>query len=266
MLSNHGILFWVTMNQLPNFLIIGFPKSGTHALLRNMGEHPEIYTYPHEVRFFGKKDAPLEEYKQYFKTKKQFRGEKSPLYVANADVMQRIAQTLPDVRILICVRHPIHMLHSFYNFRIWEYEDGYPSGFDPREFPFERIVTENLTVKNLCIDLGKYMNYISTNVLPFFDRQRIHVVIQERMWNDMAGEMNRIYKFLGAESWEGAYKVINSKNHGEDRYPRIDYRNQAYRDAIVQLRTAYIDSNQALFDFLQDDIPEWRYYDLFYGS
>ena len=186
------------MTQLPNFLIVGFPKCGTHALLRNMGKHPEIYTHPHELHFFGGKNASIEKYKSFFSTEKPYRGGKSPLYIVKTAAMRQIARTLPDAKIIICVRHPVHMLHSFYNFRVWEYENGLPSGFDQGEVPFERIVLEDLDIKSMRVAYGRYMDYITCNVLPFFNRQNVCIVIQERMWVDMTREMNRVYEFLGA--------------------------------------------------------------------
>jgi hypothetical protein len=251
---------------LPNFLIVGFPKCGTHALLRNLGKHPEIFTHPHEVNFFRKQDVSLEEYSSLFESDRRYAGEKSPLYATDANAMRRIADTLPDARLIICVRHPIHMMHSFYNFRVWEYENGFAPGFDPEENPFERIILDGLTVNRMSVTQGQYMDHIVANVLPFFDRQDIHVVIQERMWRDMIGEMNRVYAFLGAKLWNGEYDVVNSINQGRDRYPRIDYASPQYPAAIDHLNALYRRTNQALFDFLQDDIPEWRHYDALYRT
>jgi len=252
------------MPHLPNFLIVGFPKCGTHALLRNLGRHPDVFTHPHEARFFGKPGRSLDEYRALFDTDKRLRGEQSPIYVAEPAAMQAIAETLPYAKLIVCIRHPIQMLHSFWNFRVWEFESGYPAGIDPAEWPFARIVLEDRMVSGLGIRRGRYADDLEGNLLSRFDRRNVCIVIQERMWASMRSEMNRVFTFLGVEPWDAAWDVINSQNHGRDCYARIDYESADYRRALARLVAEYREPNRALFELLGDDVSEWRRYDALY--
>jgi len=58
-------------------VIVGFPKCGTHALLLNLGEHPDVFAYPQEVSFFGRDRLTLDEYRRLFDSDRALAGEKT---------------------------------------------------------------------------------------------------------------------------------------------------------------------------------------------
>jgi hypothetical protein len=107
---------------LPTFIIIGAQKSATRWLRQNLGRHPEIFTAPHEVKYFNhpKRVAALgpDWYRRQFAgwVGERFTGEATPGYMMlghnPADVAGRIRATVPDVRLFALLRNPVDRAHS----------------------------------------------------------------------------------------------------------------------------------------------------------
>lgn len=132
---------------MPNFLIIGSPKSATTSLYEYLNQHPEIYMSPNkEPHFFafegkqpdfvgpGDVDAwinrssivTLSEYQQQFdsvSTEKAI-GEASTMYLYIPETPTRIKSYLPNVKMIAILRHPVdraysHFLHLRREGREW---------------------------------------------------------------------------------------------------------------------------------------------------
>ncbi|MFC1665201.1 sulfotransferase [Pseudomonadota bacterium] len=251
---------------LPNLLILGFPKCGTHALLHNLAHHPHIHTHPNELSFFGNKNKSLEEYMALFQSDKKYNGEKTPYYVLRKDAMQQISELIPNAKLFICIRHPIQTVHSFYNFRIFEYKNGFPHGFNPEEYSFEDIVLDDLDAKQFNIYQCCYIDHIRKNVLRYFPIEQIYFVIQERMMNFMTREMNKIYNHLNLPPYETNFEIKIKLHNDQFQYGSIDYSSPRYHRALEKLSALYKPYNKELFDFLGTDIVEWEFFDKMYNK
>jgi Sulfotransferase domain len=107
---------------LPTFLIIGAQKSATRWLRVNLGSHPEIFTAPGELGFFHLprryRELGVDWYRSRFDgwSGEPIVGEATPGYMMPwnhpHEVAARIAETLPDVRLLALLRNPIDRAHS----------------------------------------------------------------------------------------------------------------------------------------------------------
>ncbi len=115
--------------RVPDFLIVGHPKSGTTALHQMLERHPQVYMPMKEPRFFaqelrsrlsrlGPRRAPerLEDYLRLFAgaTPGQLAGEASPSYLRSHEAAARIAAVAPDARIVTIFREPASFLRSFH--------------------------------------------------------------------------------------------------------------------------------------------------------
>jgi len=251
---------------LPNVLILGFPKCGTHALLHNLGTHPDIHFSPDEFDYFGNPRKSLEEYTSLFRADSLFNLEKSPYYVLNEQAVRHIAEMRRDAKLIVCLRHPVQFAHSFYNFRVLEHEAGYQPAFDPIRFSFENIVLEDLDVTGFNIEQGCYFKHIETNLLPHFSRQQVYFVIQERMHSKMQSEMKNVFEYLDLDSQNLSFGEKLRQHDAGFRYPRIAYDTDRYRVALEKLISLYAPWNEKLYDFLGTDIPEWKPFDDMYRS
>jgi hypothetical protein len=145
---------------LPNLIIVGFPKCGTHALLHNLDLHPEIHTHPDEVSFFGRSDGRGDDFVRLFDSDYRYNGQKNPLYVLHPKAMAHMAELVPDARLIVCLRHPIQFIHSYYNFRVWEFEHGFAAGVDPGQCSFDELALEEREIKWMSIHQGCYIRHI----------------------------------------------------------------------------------------------------------
>jgi hypothetical protein len=116
------------VSKLPDFFIVGHPKSGTTALYEMLRSHPDIYMPDlKETLFFARELHPglrpqdpqpdtLEEYLQLFAPARpdQRAGEASPSYLRSREAAARIAAVQPDARIIAILREPASFLRSMH--------------------------------------------------------------------------------------------------------------------------------------------------------
>jgi hypothetical protein len=117
--------------RVPDFFVVGNPKSGTTALYKMLREHPQIFMPDFkEPRFFAsdaKVRAPkagkpvvrprtLEAYMALFAEARpdQLAGDGSPQYLRSPEAAQRIAAQRPDARIIAILREPASYLRSYH--------------------------------------------------------------------------------------------------------------------------------------------------------
>jgi len=105
---------------LPDFIVAGVQKGGTTFLYQEMLRHPEIKgSLTKEVHFFDANfGRGVDWYSGMFPRSsprsKVIRGEASPAYIFHPDGVRRIAETLPDVRLIVVLRDPVQRALSHY--------------------------------------------------------------------------------------------------------------------------------------------------------
>lgn len=121
---------------LPNFLIIGAPKAGTTSLYEYLKQHPDVYMSPikeplffsfvgENPNFLGPGDergainqavTDLLKYEALFadSTNKIARGEASTMYLYLPQTPDNIKRFIPDVKLIIILRHPVDRSYSHY--------------------------------------------------------------------------------------------------------------------------------------------------------
>jgi hypothetical protein len=115
--------------RIPDFFIVGQPKSGTTALYEMLREHPQIYMPPGKEPWFFAQEllertpprpegtpTTLEEYAALFADAgpEQLAGEASALYLWSSTAAQRIAEVQPRARIVAILREPASLLRSLH--------------------------------------------------------------------------------------------------------------------------------------------------------
>lgn len=100
----------------PDFLIIGPPKCASTSLHFYLGQHPEIYmSQVKETNFFTEDfHKGLDFYSKYFEQagNKKAIGEATPSYSFLPFAADRIKQTFPDIKIILCFRNPMERAFS----------------------------------------------------------------------------------------------------------------------------------------------------------
>ncbi|HEX5223853.1 MAG TPA: sulfotransferase [Solirubrobacteraceae bacterium] len=115
--------------RMPDFFLVGQPKSGTTALYEMLREHPDIYMPPGKEPWYLAEElldrtpprpegtaSTLAEYAALFAGAEpgQRVGEASALYLWSPTAAARIAEVAPDARIVAILREPVGLLRSLH--------------------------------------------------------------------------------------------------------------------------------------------------------
>jgi hypothetical protein len=124
-----------SLRLLPDFIIIGSARSGTTSLYNYLVQHPDIApALRKEVHFFDynyqkglpwyRGQFPALAYKYYaeaIRKRRLITGEASPYYMFHPYTPQRVAQLLPEVKLIALLRNPVERAFSHY---CWEVDWG----------------------------------------------------------------------------------------------------------------------------------------------
>lgn len=163
--------------RLPSFLIIGVPKAGTTSLAAYLDEHPDVFiSRKKEVHFFDRHyDLGLDWYRDHFAASDRAAaiGEATPTYIYNDAAIPRIAEALPDARLIVLLRNPVDRAYSNYWYqRSLGYERrGFAAAVDqemqdPNVKPFRHLRR------------GRYLPYLE-RVCQYMPRGALHVALFE---------------------------------------------------------------------------------------
>jgi len=209
-----------SLEALPNLIVIGAQKCGTSSLHRYLDAHPGIaMSRAKELDFFlddGSWSRGLEWYASQFDGRASVRGESSPNYTnlpVSAGVAERIAEVLPDARLLYMVRDPIDRALSHY---------VHARGLG-RE---DRSVGEALAEPD-----SRYMrrSQYRRQLAPFVARtppERVLVVAQEDLRDRRRQTLREVFEFLGVDSSfdSDAFEREWEVSAGKDRKFKLAYR------------------------------------------
>jgi Sulfotransferase domain len=124
---------------LPGFIIIGAQRAGTTSLFYYLRRHPDVRRpssgdgsvfWPKELHFFDERyDRGLDWYRTFFplaidrrvarmRGRDLVAGEATPYYLFHPLVPERVAASLPDVRLIALLRDPIERAYSHYQLMV----------------------------------------------------------------------------------------------------------------------------------------------------
>jgi Sulfotransferase domain len=111
------------IGALPEFVIIGAPRCGTSAFYTLLTQHPNVErAAKKEVHYFDNQfDKGIEWYRQCFPPPKwkdgrsSITGEATPRYLSDPLVPERMAQVVPEARLIVLLRNPVDRAYSHYH-------------------------------------------------------------------------------------------------------------------------------------------------------
>lgn len=177
--------------MLPNFIGIGAPRTGSTWLARNIMLHPEIYVpWAKELHFFDRDfEKGLDFYEAQFDPEKNIKaiGEITPAYIYKPNVPERIYQTLPEVKLICCLRDPVERAYSAY----WRGRTDTDNSDSPS---FESKLK---TIPDL-VDAGLYYTHLQ-KYYSLFPAENIFLFLFEEIEDDSLALLYRIFSFLDVD-------------------------------------------------------------------
>jgi len=197
---------------LPNFIIGGAVASGTSFLSHAIQSHSQIYLpaiMRPECGFFYKSwefSKGIEYYssKWFADVKSEIAiGERSSLYFHGdfLQVAQRIRKTLPEVKLVFCLRNPTERAYANYRFSVL-------SGFEHLTFEKalekedERFSRAKGWRREIQPNLYRRRGNYQLQLTPFFDTfasEQILLIKSESLASNTRSEISKLYSFLGVQ-------------------------------------------------------------------
>ena len=190
-------------DRLPDFLIIGAMRSGTTTLARLLQAHPDVFVPPvKEIHYFDQNfDKPLEWYLDWFREADGARaaGEASATYMAEPQAPARMADVVPEARLVAILRDPVDRAYSHY----WhERKLGRESlGFgEALEAEPQRTATDKVLprLRFAYLERSRYLAQLR-RVCEHYPRESLHVLILEEFQRDPQTHFRTICGFLGVD-------------------------------------------------------------------
>jgi Sulfotransferase domain len=205
--------------RLPDFFVVGHPKSGTTALYEMLKAHPQIYMPPGKEPWFFATElhertpprpegvaATLEQYAALFEAAapEQRVGEASALYLWSRTAASRIAQVRPDARFVAILREPASFLRSLHLQFLQTYietegdlakaialeQDRRAGRHVPRHTYWPRTLLYSEHVRYL----EQLRRYTSE-----FSREQVLVLIYDDFRSDNDATVRNVLRFLGVD-------------------------------------------------------------------
>lgn len=184
------------MNRLPTYIIAGAMRSGTTALNSYLREHPDVaVSSSKEVHFFDSfYDRGVEWYLEQFPHSQSAEavGEATPNYMFSTTALDRIRETLPDVKLVVMLRNPIDRAYSHY----WHDRARGKTDGD-----FEENVKRELDGSDQGLNYiarGRYRAQIE-NILERFPPTALHVEVFEDMVDRPDYLYSSVCQFIGVD-------------------------------------------------------------------
>ena len=202
---------------LPDFLVIGAPKSGTTALHVALAGHPELFMSPvKEPKFFltdgppprrGGGPGDVQTYREHIWRRDDYealfaaappgtlRGESTPFYLYDHRAQQQIRAQIPGARMIAVLRDPVERAHSNWT-HLWS------AGLDPvGDFPAACAAEDRRIAAGWApfwhyTHLGRYGEQLE-RLFRLFPREQVLVLRYRDLVGSPALALDAICTFLG---------------------------------------------------------------------
>lgn len=261
--------------MLPNFLVIGAAKAGTTSLYRYLRAHPQVFMpATKELNFFVENDGWRKGrswYERHFQAAGNAIavGEASPNYTKHplfAGVPGRIAQLIPQARLIYLVRHPIERFRS-------GYLDEVRRGRQPN--PIQAALATNpsiLAASSYAMQIEQYLEH--------FRREQLLVITSEELKERRVATLARVHAFLGVDhvvaptlaqefNRMDGQRMLRPTAGRLRRLPGVRAAARLAPERVRRLGTRPLDPNRGtlspafedhLRDLLRDDVRQLRTY------
>lgn len=237
---------------LPSFVIIGAQKGGTSSLYHYLSSHPDTApAFTKEVHFFNRwHRRGIDWYRAFFPlaSEAEIAGEASPNYLAHPASARRLADALPDAKVIALLRNPVERAYSQY----WMQRRR---GHEARLFEdaIDDAAIDRLNHDgNLRADWNRSAyrsrGLYAEHLEPWLEAvapDNLLILRSEDFFADPADILARAQRFVGMRPWQPEH--FDVKQDGGD-YEPID------PDTRARLAEWYEPHNRRLYDLIGRDM------------
>lgn len=213
--------------RLPDFIGVGPPRTATTWLHEALTGHVCLPQGVKETDFFVYDyHQGLEWYSAHFRNCSPDLpvGEFSPNYFIGTQVRERIAEHVPNCKIICTLRDPVERLYSHYRKAC---EGGYFSG------TFEKCLEKRREI----LEWSKYATYVGA-WRRSFGKDNVLILLQDDLRADAQEFLNQVCDFISIPRFHLSdpamqYKLVNAIPR-RPKYPRIAYVARRVRERLRQ--------------------------------
>lgn len=235
---------------LPDYVVFGAMRSGTSSLYHNLVSHPQILpALRKELQFFDENfHRGLAWYRSNFPTRRAMNqpgpvitGEASPAYIFHPLAPERIAATLPEVRLIALLRNPVDRAWSHYHHSVAHGLEGL-SFEEALAAEAQRVAASEASDcreihRHGYLTQGEYAGHLA-RWLEVFPRERLLILRAEDLFAEPERIMSEVIEFLGLAELPMVWTRFNSGRQNEmpvDMRARLAEHFRPHNDRLSEL-------------------------------
>jgi len=247
----------------PAFIILGAQKSGTTSLYRYLAAHPSVKpALRKEIHFFDLNfDRGWNWYLKHFPSRVppgSITGEATPYYLFHPAVPRRVADMLPDAKLVAVLRNPVDRAYSHYahsvkhGFETASFENALAREIDLIEegrSPADRVDDSYFHQHHTYVSRGIYAPQLD-RWYTLYPPERLLVLKSEDLSRHPATAVQRTVEFLGLSAQELrdiSFPRLHQGTYGSEMNPKTR----------EMLRGFFRSHNQALAEIVDFDLSDW---------
>jgi hypothetical protein len=252
------------MRLLPDFVILGGQRCGTSSLYKYLGRHPEVApSLRKETEYFTinfdmgeswyRAHFPLEIRRRVAATRDKalLTFEATPDYLFDPRAPERLAELLPNAKLVVMLREPVDRAYSHYrhNVRLGledlsfreaiaaEGERVAPDVEAMRRDPSDRVLNFR---RYTYMSRGLYSEQLA-RWFDVFERDRFLIMSAEDFFIHPEGTLHRLERFVGVDVWSPSeflnYSYVGASTDDDPDLPP---------GLRAELEQRFVDSNAEL--------------------
>lgn len=264
---------------LPAFVVAGATRSGSSTLHKLLGLHPDIEVSDRKELWFFNTDSRHDRgagyYKSFFRAPRPggLVGEATPFYLNTGTLFQtenrdtvyfsdtdtvakRMAEMIPDTRIIISLRAPLTRIESIFSKNSRQDKIRHPD------------INQKLRDDLAGAGTPQYRNLVQTNqykqgleqFYAHFPAEQIKVLVFERWSQDAQGTCAELFDFLGVPPFADVALPENLNQRAlYGAKPDQGVHNDRISPEVQDMVLAHLEPDIAYVEALVGhDLPEWR--------